>query len=118
MPNQYAISSSNTTVGGNRDALDFPLFWAMKDNLTSNGAVNNWHNIRAASVDTADRPPGSDVWHTDGSQGVAFVSSHDDTGPDLDNVAYAYTLLRPGNAIVYLNAEEFGSTSFPSAGPW
>ncbi len=117
LPNQYAISTANTTVGGNRDALDFPLFWAMKDNLTSNGLANNWHDIRGASLDSADRPSGSEVWHTDGSQGVAFVSSHDDTGPYLANVAYAYTLLRPGNAIVYLNAEQYGSTgSFPQPG--
>lgn len=116
LPNPHAISPANTTVGGNRDALDFPLFWAMKDNLTGNGTINNWHNIRAASMDTNDRPGGSDVWHTDGSQGVAFVQSHDDTGAYLENVAYAYTLMRPGNALVYLNAEEYGSTSFPQPG--
>ncbi len=67
LPDQNSISPSNTTVGGNRDALDFPLFWAMKDNLTSNGTNNNWHNIRGASQDTNDRPGGSEVWHTDGS---------------------------------------------------
>ena len=117
LPNQYAISPSNTTVGGNRDGLDFPLFWAMHDNLTGNGLGNNWHNIRAASLDTNDRPGGSEVWHTDGSQGVAFVSSHDDTGAFLENVAYAYTLMRPGQALVYFNAEQFGPQgSFPQPG--
>lgn len=122
LPDKSAISPSNTTVGGNRDVLDFPLFWAMKDNLTSNGFANNWHNIRGASQDSNDRPgingnPGSsEVWHTDGSQGVAFVQSHDDTGAYLENVAYAYTLMRPGNALVYFNANQFGPTSFPQPG--
>ena len=35
-------------VGGNRDALDFNLFAALKANLTNNGTVNNWHNIVGA----------------------------------------------------------------------
>ena len=117
LPNKHAISPTNTTVGGNRDVLDFPLFWAMNGNLTGNGLANNWHNIRAASMDGNDRPGGSEVWHTDGSQGVAFVQSHDDLGAFLENVAYAYTLMRPGNAIVYTNSEEFGPTgTFPRPG--
>lgn len=117
LPNRYAIDASNTTVGGNRDALDFPLAFALRDNLTSNGLANNWHHIRGASQDANDRPSGAKVWHTDGSQGVAFVSSHDETGPFLENVAYAYTLLRPGNAVVYMNAEQFGPTgTFPQPG--
>src|SRR5262249_3192409 len=37
--------------------------------------------------------------------------------PYLGNVAYAYTLMRPGNAIVYFNAKEFGpSRPFPKDG--
>ena len=37
--------------------------------------------------------------------------------PYLKNVAYAYTLMMPGNAIVYLNAKQFGNNrSFPSNG--
>jgi hypothetical protein len=52
-----------------------------------------------------------------GSQGVAFVQSHDSFGPYLGNVAYAYTLMRPGNAIVYFNAKEFGANrDFPKDG--
>lgn len=120
LPNKYAISSDDTTVSGNRDAMDFPLFWAMVGNLTSNGTQNNWHNIRGASLDNHDRPSGPEieVWHSDGSQGVTFVDSHDDQGggqrPHLYKVAYAYTLMKPGNAIVYLNAKEFGEgRNFP-----
>ena len=111
LPNDLGISTSDTTVHGNRDALDFPLFWKMVDNLSSNGTQNNWHSIRGASLDNNDRPGGSEVWDSDGSQGVTFVDSHDDQSglrPYLYKVAYAYTLMKPGNAIVYLNAKEFG----------
>jgi glycosidase len=111
LPNPTAIDPSNTTVGGNRDALDFPLFFAMRDNLSGNGFQNNWHAIRNASQDTQDDGL------RNGSQGVAFVDSHDNLGggfPYLYKVAYAYTLMRPGNALVYLNAREFGDNrEFP-----
>ncbi len=83
----------------------------MVDNLSSNGVQNNWHNIHTASIDSNDRPGGSQAWHSDGSQGVSFVDSHDDQAgqrPYLYKVAYAYTLMRPENALVYLNAKEFG----------
>jgi len=105
LPNPQAISPTNTTVGGNRDALDFPLFFALRDNLTGTTGNNNWHGIRNATQDTQDDGL------RNGSQGVAFVQSHDDVPggtPFQKNVAYAYTLMRPGEAIVYLNAKEFG----------
>jgi len=114
LPNKSAISQANTTVGGNRDALDFPLFFALRDNLTGNGLANNWHGIRNSSQDFQD----DNIQN--GSQGVSFVDSHDNLGggfPFLKNVAYAYTLMRPGNAIVYLNAKEFGEgRDFPNDG--
>ncbi|QDU90234.1 Alpha-amylase precursor [Pirellulimonas nuda] len=98
-------------VGGNRDALDFNLFGALKQNLTSNGLANNWHSIRNASIDL------NDDGLNNGSQGVAFAQSHDESGPFLQNLAYAYTLMRPGNAIVYANALEFGDgRDFPQDG--
>lgn len=98
-------------VGGNRDALDFNLFGALHGNLTSNGFANNWHNIRNASIDL------NDDGLVNGSQGVSFAQSHDELGPYLQNVAYAYTLMRPGNAIVYTNAREFGNgRDFPRGG--
>ncbi len=105
LPSNLSISPSNTTVGGNRDAMDFPLFWKMVENLSGNGTQNNWHRIRNASLDVND-----DGQHN-GSQGVTFVDSHDDQSglrPQLYKVAYAYTLMMPGNAIVYMNAKEFG----------
>ncbi|QDT00803.1 Alpha-amylase precursor [Adhaeretor mobilis] len=114
LPNPSAIPADNFEVRGNRDVLDFPLFFAMRSNLTSNGLGNNWHNIRNASQDLND-----DGLHN-GSQGVSFVDSHDNLGggfPFLKNVAYAYTLMRPGNALVYTNAKEFGSgRDFPNTG--
>lgn len=122
LPNPHGIDPNDTTVRGNRDALDFPLSFALRDNLTENGlaVANNWHNIRGASQDSFDRPGGSEVWHTDGSSGVMFVDNHDDQNgigagdgtPFLDKVAYAYILMRPGNAVVYFNAEEFGTAEF------
>jgi hypothetical protein len=105
---------SNTNVTGNRDDLDFPLYFAMHDNLTGNGLTNNWNNIKNASVDSQD-----DGLANNGSQGVAFVQAHDSglPSPYLGNVAYAYTLMRPGNAIVYFNAHEFGTgRNFPIDG--
>jgi alpha-amylase len=114
LPSTISINPANTTVGGNRDALDFPLFFAMRDNLTGNGLQNNWHHIRNASQDMQDDGL------RNGSQGVSFVDSHDNLPggfPFLKNVAYAYTLLRPGNAVVYTNALEFGTgRDFPNDG--
>ena len=100
-------------IGGNRDTLDFPLFFALHDNLTSNGFNNDWNNIRNASLDLHD-----DGLHN-GSQGVMFAASHDNFGADLSNIAYAYVLMHPGNAIVYFNAHEFGDANarnFPKDG--
>ena len=99
-------------VGGNRDALDFPLNFALRGNLTDNGQANDWRNIKSASQDSQD-----DGFANNGSQGVAFVSSHDEHGPFLDSVAQAYVLMRPGNAVVYFNAKEFGDgRDFPKDG--
>jgi alpha-amylase len=106
------ISNANLgQVGGNRDALDFNLFGALHGNLTSNGFANNWHNIKNVSIDL------NDDGLRNGSQGVSFAQSHDELGPFLQNVAYAYTLMLPGNAIVYTNAKEFGNgRDFPRGG--
>jgi hypothetical protein len=99
-------------VGGNRDVLDFPLYFAMNANLTGNGFTNDWNNIVNASVDGVD-----DGYANNGSQGVAFVSNQDVAAPYLGNVAYAYMLMRPGNAIVYFNAHQFGNNrNFPNDG--
>lgn len=98
-------------VGGNRDALDFPLFFAIRDNFTSNGFQNDWRNVVNASLDSND-----DGLANNGSQGVAFVNSHDDFGPALSNTAHAYVLMRPGNAIVYFDGNEFGDRDFPKEG--
>lgn len=99
-------------IGGNRDVLDFPLFFAMQANLTGNGFANDWRNIKNASQDVQD-----DGLANNGSQGLAFVNNHDTGGAFLDNVAHAFVLMRPGNAVVYFNAEEFGQgRDFPHDG--
>jgi alpha-amylase len=111
-------------VGGNRDALDFNLFgvdnndpnnpyrpYGMHFNLSANGFQNNWHRIVRESIDL------NDDGLMNGSQGVKFAQSHDQVGPFLQNVAYAYTLMMPGNAIVYMNAKQFGEgRDFPRGG--
>ena len=50
---------------------------------------------------------------------MKFVSNQDVGAPSLDSVAYAYTLLMPGNAMVYYNGHNFGTEaqrSFPNDG--
>lgn len=111
---QDIYSQPANTVGGNRDTLDFSLYYAMQHNLSDDGLQNNWNSVVNSSFDGND-----DGYANSGTQGVAFVQSHDDSGPPphLANVAYAYTLLRPGNAIVYYNAHEFGNgRAFPNPG--
>ena len=100
-------------LGGNRDALDFNYFGAVKENLTNDGFVNDWRNVKNVSIDAND-----DGFANNGSQGVAFVQSHDDGPAHLNNVAHAYMLMRPGNALVYLNADQFDDPlrAFPEPG--
>ena len=107
------IDPSNLNqVGGNRDNLDFTLFGAITENLTSNGFTNDWRRVKNTTIDVND-----DGFANNGSQGVAFVKSHDEIGAYLDNVAHAYMLMRPGNANVYLNAKQFGDNrDFPRDG--
>jgi alpha-amylase len=95
----------------NRDVLDFSLYFTMKDNLTANGLGNDWRRIVGSSVDVGDNG------FVDGSMGVRFVQSHDSGGPDISNVAHAYSLLLPGRSLVYFNAKEFGEDrDFPLDG--
>ena len=89
------------TIGGNRDVLDFALRQGLNDNLTSNGLANDWRNVVNSSMDVRD-----DGLHN-GSAGVTFVSNHDGGGAALTNVAHAYLLTQPGQAIVYYNADQF-----------
>lgn len=98
-------------VGGNRDVLDFAQFFALQSNLTGNGFQNDWRNVVNAGLDVHD-----DGRHN-GSTGVMFVQSHDSFGPTLNNVAHAYMLMHPGNAVVYFNGKEFGADrDFPKDG--
>ena len=100
-------------LGGNRDALDFNFFGAVKGNLTDNGLANDWRNVKNTSIDAND-----DGFANNGSQGVAFVQSHDDGPGFLNDVAHAYMLMRPGQALVYLNADSFDDPlrAFPNPG--
>ncbi|QDT68983.1 Alpha-amylase precursor [Planctomycetes bacterium MalM25] len=110
MRHDVTNNSNPTAVGGNRAALDFRLFNRLKDNLTANGAANNWHGIRNESIDLHDDGL------MNGSQGVSFTQSHDEGGSFLGNVAHAYTLMLPGEALVYMNADAIAGDSFPQDG--
>jgi glycosidase len=100
------------TIGGNRDVLDFALRQTLNDNLSSNGLQNDWRNLVNSGMDVRD-----DGYHN-GSAGVTFVSNHDGGGAQMTNVAHAYLLTQPGNAIVYYNADQFDDPNrlFPVAG--
>ena len=98
-------------VGGNRDTLDFKLYFALKENLESSATLGAWQTIKSAALDVAD-----DGLHN-GSAGVTFIQSHDVFKPyALENVAQAYTLMMPGNTVVYFNGREFGNRDFPKPG--
>ena len=101
-------------IGGNRDTLDFPFFFALQANLSDNGLANNWFNVHEANLDVHDDGL------QNGSSGVKFVMSHDNGGPNLSSVGYAYALMLPGNVVVYFNAKEFektlGARNFPMDG--
>ena len=97
---------------GNRDVLDFPLYYTMRDVLSANG-YGDMRLLERASVDGMDGDP------NDGSRGVMFVSNHDEHAPPpaADNLAYAHILTRSGYPIVYFNALEFGTDRhFPTRG--
>ncbi len=94
---------------GNRDALDFPQYFAMYDVLNANG-FGNWSNMVNTTID------GSDGSVSDGSRGVLFAQSHDQFPPSDGNLAHAYILTRPGLPIVYFNAGQFGPRAFPKDG--
>jgi alpha-amylase len=97
---------------GNRDILDFPLYFKMRDLFNAHG-FGDMQMLEHASVDRAD---GNSI---DGSLGVMFVSNHDELAPPpaKDNIAYAHILTRSGYPIVYFNALEFGEgRNFPRRG--
>jgi len=95
---------------GNREVLDFPLFFKMSS-IFNAGGFGNMAELENASVDAIDGNA------NDGTAGVMFVNSHDEHGPALDNVAYAHILTRTGLPIVYFNAQEFGTNrDFPKGG--
>ncbi|MEM7624254.1 MAG: hypothetical protein AAF333_01360 [Planctomycetota bacterium] len=99
-------------AGGNRDALDYPLFFVLRDNLSFNGLQNDWNTVVNSGLDVSD-----DGLHN-GSRGVLFVDNHDtDFVPQLQNVGHAYILTQPGQAAVYYNQKEHGDNrDFPDEG--
>ena len=106
----YGASSN---VEGNRDAMDFPLYQAMYNNLNAfNGTYgsssgNDWHNVVESSLDY------SDDGLLNGSEGVKFVNDQDGgvPAPGLVQVAYAYMLMLPGQAEVYYNGQNINNES-------
>ncbi|MCB2156762.1 lamin tail domain-containing protein [bacterium] len=99
---------------GNRDTLDFPLFFAMKGVFDA-GGFGDMRNLEYASFD------GVDGNANDGTFGVLFAASHDEFGPGkfngFDNIPHAHILTRTGYPAVYYNAHEFGTNrDFPKDG--
>ncbi|MDK2972644.1 MAG: hypothetical protein PWP23_2399 [Candidatus Sumerlaeota bacterium] len=102
---------------GNRDMLDFPLFFAMNSVFGAQG-FGDMRDLEYSSFD------GSDGDYNDGSRGVMFVNSHDNTGggystegPGFNLLGHAHILTRTGYPSVYYNAAEFGDgRDFPKPG--
>jgi glycosidase len=94
---------------GNRDVLDYPLYFAFEAMLNANG-FGSWVTVLNTSVDFSD---GNGF---DGSRGVLFVNNHDRPLQTDNLLGYAYILTRPGYPIVYHNAHEFGARPFPNDG--
>ena len=92
---------------GNRDALDLNEAGQLRDLISAAGG-NSWDSVLGASVD------GQDDGFNNGTIGVHHVTSHDNSFGLDDTVAQAYVLMRPGPAIVYHNALEFGPVGFPA----
>lgn len=86
---------------GNRDNLDFPLFYALRDVFSANG-LGNIGELRFRTYDSTDGNP------LDGTAGVMMVSTHDEDNVGWSDTAHAYILTRAGMSVVYHNALEFG----------
>jgi len=113
-------------IGGNRDTLDFKLYFALKENLEHGTQPawdnwdekrNAWYAIKDAELDVSPANGQGDRLHN-GNAGVTFIQSHDVHKPyQLADVAQAYTLMMPGNTAVYFNGKEFGDgREFPKDG--
>lgn len=92
---------------GNRDALDLNEAGQLRDLIGAAGG-NSWDAVLGASVDNQDDG------FNNGTIGVHHVTSHDNSFGLNDTVAQAYVLMRPGPAVVYHNALEFGPVGFPA----
>ena len=111
--NRGFVASYNN-ASASRTVLDYPQFFALRDNLTNNGLQNDWRNLVNAGMDVID-----DGFHN-GSSGVLFADNHDVDENDkvqMSNVAHAYVLTQPGDAVVYFNAGLHGDNrDFPAPG--
>lgn len=99
---------------GNRDTLDFPLFFALQG-VYDSGGFGDMRTIENASYDS------SDGLANDGTRGVMFAGSHDTFGAGqfngFNNMPNAHILTRAGYPLIYYNAKEFGDgRDFPKDG--
>ncbi|HTV49323.1 MAG TPA: PEP-CTERM sorting domain-containing protein [Phycisphaerae bacterium] len=110
------FAANNGTVSGELNALAYQWYFNMDSNLSSNGYTNNWNNFVNQSLGNNDSGDGVDPPYS--IYGVKFVSNQDEDAPPpyLSNVADAYTLMLPGDAIIYFNGETDVSGSFPYSG--
>ena len=100
-------------IGGNRDTLDFKLYFELKNNLEQTGVPGAWQRIKDARPGLLRRSHAQRI-------GGRHVSSRVTTYSNrfaLEHVAQAYTLMMPGNTVVYFNGREFGDNrDFPKPG--
>ena len=101
------------------ELLDFPLFNAIGSVFNSNGygslgnSLGNSYGLDSATGATFE------LGGLATDLGVSFVQSHDYGPPTSNNLAYAFTLTRPGNSIVYFdgnNMKPGDYSQFPKPG--
>ena len=100
------------------DLLDFPMFFNFNNIFNSNGygSIGSLGNTFGIDANTG---LGFQYGGLDPQTGVGFVQSHDNGPPTSNNLAHAFLLTRPGNAIVYYdgNNQKPGDYSqFPRPG--
>ena len=100
------------------DPLDFPLVNRLNDVFNANGFGDLASLADLSGVDPATGL-GYDHGGLDEATGVSFIQSHDNGPPRSNNLATAFTLTRPGNAIVYYdgnNLDPNDYSQFPRPG--
>lgn len=126
-PNAFFFSEDNSTdnfeqrefIKTGMSLLDFPLFYSMQNLFSSQG----FGNLGQALSNPYGIDPATGLGFQNGGLSpdvdVSFVQSHDSGPPQSNNLAYAFTMTRPGATIAYfdgLNEKPGDYTQFPKPG--